>query len=82
LTADLDAANGLAIKETGLKDIAIAETTRLEAIVQAAEIDKQTLQQEVQKLQGILDFLRYTTLNSVKEFLKQLKLDLSLPANK
>lgn len=67
--------------ESELKEIAIAERTRLKAIVQAAKSDKQLLQQEVHKLQGILDFLRHTTSNSVKEFLKRLMLDLSLPAS-
>ena len=80
LTTDLDAAHRLTMKEIGLKDMATAEAARLKAIVQAAVMDKQTLQQEVQKLQSMLDFLRHTTSKTVNEFLKQLKLDLNLPA--
>lgn len=81
LTIKLDVANGRTMEETRLKEMATAETSRLRAIVQAAETDKQLLQQKVQKLQGMLDFLRHTTSNAVTEFLHRLRLDQSLPSS-
>lgn len=79
LTIELDVANGQAMKETELKEMAMVETTRLQAMSHAAEVDKQRLQQEVQKLQDMLEFLRHTTSKSVDDFLNQLKLDLNPP---
>lgn len=79
LTIELDIANCRAVKEIELKEMATIETTRLKAIAQAAEMDKQLLQQEVQKLRGMLDFLRHTTSKSVDDFRNRLKLNLNLP---
>jgi len=61
-----------------LQALAEEEATRLKLIIQAAEMDKQTLQQEVQNLTGIVEYLRNTTVKSVDEFLNRLKLDLNL----
>ena len=81
LTIDLDLVNGRTMEETRLKEMVTAETTQLRAKVQAAETDKQLLQQEVQELQGTLDLLRHTTSNAVTEFLHRLRLDQSLPSS-
>lgn len=59
-----------------MQALAEEEATRLKLTVQAAEMDKQTLQQEVQSLTGVIKYLRDTTVKSVNEFLR-LKLDLS-----
>lgn len=80
LTIDLDVANSRTREEARLKEMATAETTRLGVIVQAAETDKQMLQQEVLKLQSMLEFLRHTTSMAVTEFLHRLRLDQSLPS--
>lgn len=79
LAIELDVANGHMVKETRLKEMATAETTQLRAILQAAEMDKQSLHQKVQELQGMLDLLRHTTSNAVTEFLHRLRLEQSLP---
>ena len=81
LTIDLDLANGRTMEEKRLKEMVTAVTTRLRAKVQAAETDKQLLQQEVQELQGTLDLLRHTTSIAVTEFLHRLRLDQSLPSS-
>ena len=41
-------------------------------------MDKQMLQQDVQNLTGVVEYLRTTTVKSVDEFLHELKLDLNL----
>ncbi len=69
------------MKETELRETATVESTRSKAIAQAAEMDKQMLQEEVQELQGMLKLLRHTTSKSVKEFLNRLQLDLNLPTS-
>lgn len=79
LTTELDTAKGQAIEEIGLKEVAAAETSRWKAITQAAEMAKQIRQQEAQKLQDMLDFLRQTTSKSVVELPNRLKSDLGLP---
>ncbi len=61
-----------------MQALAEEEATRLKLIIQAAEMDKQTLQQEVQNLTGIVEYLRNTTVKCVDEFLNRLKLDLNL----
>ncbi|KAK3166759.1 hypothetical protein OEA41_009884 [Lepraria neglecta] len=61
-----------------LKELAKEETTRLKLTMQAAEADKQALQQEVQTLKGVTEYLRQTAVKSVDEFLNRLKLDLDL----
>jgi len=61
-----------------LQALAEEEAIRLKLLIQAAEMDKQTLQQEVQNLTGVVEYLRKTTVKSVDEFLNGLKLDLNL----
>jgi hypothetical protein len=50
---------------------------RLKLIVQAAEMDKQLLQQQVQNLTGMVEYVRNTTVKSVNELTSKLMLDLS-----
>jgi len=52
-----------------LQALAEEEATRLKLTLQAAEMDKQALQQEVQNLRGVIECLRHTTVKSVDEFL-------------
>lgn len=78
LTAEMRESKDQAIKATELKEIAKEETNRLKLVIQAAEMDKQVLQQNVQNLTGVIEFLRSTTVKSVDEFLYRLKLDLNV----
>ena len=80
LTAELDKSNDQAAKATELKQLAEEEVTQLKSIVQAFEMDKQNLQEEVRNLMGIVEYLRSTTVKSVNEFTTRLKLDLNLVA--
>ena len=77
LTTELKKLHDYAIKATELQALAEEEATRLKLTIQAAEMDKQILQQEVQSLTGVIECLRNTTAKSVDEFLHRLKLDLS-----
>jgi hypothetical protein len=47
-------------------------------MIQAAEANKQKLQQQVQKLTGMVKCFRNITANPVNELLSRLKLDLNL----
>jgi len=78
LTAELERSRDQATKAAELQALADEEATRLQLITQAAEMDKQTLQQEVQSLTGVVEHLRRTTVKSVEDFLYRLKLDLDL----
>ncbi|KAL2037202.1 hypothetical protein N7G274_010065 [Stereocaulon virgatum] len=66
-------------KETALEEMAAVEMTQCKAVVQAAETDKQVLQQEVQTLQCTLDLLRHTMSQSGDDFLNRIQLNLNLP---
>ena len=77
LTTELKKSHDRAIKATESQALAEEEVTRLRLTIQAAEMDKQTLQQEVQSLTGVIEYLRNQTVKSVDEFLHRLKLDLS-----
>ena len=78
LAAELDKLNGQ-VREGKEVRIRIEETmSELKSTLQAAEKDKQSLQQEVQTLTGTLNFFRQTTCRSVDEFLNRLKLELDL----
>ena len=78
LTAEMRESQDQAIKATELKEMAEEETNRLKLVIQTAEMDKQVLQQNVQNLTGVIEFLRSTTVKSVDEFLHRLKLDLNV----
>ena len=66
------------IKQQRRQALAEEEATRLKLSVQATEMDKQILQQEVQNLMGVVEYLRNTAVKSVDEFRNRLKLDLNL----
>jgi len=78
LTAELNKSNDQVTEATQLQALAEEEATRLKLLIQAAKMDKQTLQQEVQNLTGIVEYLRNTIVKSVDGFLNRLKLDLNL----
>ncbi|KAK3169330.1 hypothetical protein OEA41_008713 [Lepraria neglecta] len=78
MATELNKLHDQATKVTELKHLAEEEAARLRSIIQAAEVDKQMLQQEVQNLTGMVEYFRNTIANSVHEVLKRLKLDLSL----
>lgn len=64
-------------KANELKRRAEDEATRLRSIVQASEIDKQVLQQQVHSLTGMVSYFRNTTMTSVDDFINRLKHDLN-----
>ncbi len=78
LTAELNKLNDQAIRAIELQALAEEEANQLKLIIQAAEMDKQALQQEVQTLTGVIEYLRHTTVKSIDKFLNRLKLDLNL----
>ncbi len=53
LTAEMSKSKDQAIKATELKEPAEEEMNRLRLVIQAAEMDKQMLQQDVQNLTGV-----------------------------
>lgn len=78
LIAELNKSNNQATEATELKELAEEEVTHLNQIIQAAEMDKHILQQQVQNLTGMVEYFRNTTVKSVDEFINRLKLDLNL----
>ena len=78
LTAELTKSNDHVIRAIELQALAEEEANRLKSTIQAAEMDKQALQQEVQNLTGVIEYLRNTAVKSVDEFLHRFKLDLNL----
>ena len=78
LVTEMNKSKDQAIKATELKESGKEETNRLKLVIQSAEMDKQMLQQDVQNLTGVVEYLRTTTVKSVDEFLHKLKLDLNL----
>lgn len=81
MTSGLDSLKDEVKKVTELKELAEEEANRLQLAMQAAEMDKQMLEQTVQNLAGVVEFLRITTVKSVDEFLNRLKLDLNCTTN-
>lgn len=65
MTAELKESHDHAIKATELQALAEEEATRLNLTIEAAEMDMQTLQQEVQSLTGVIEHLKKTTLPRV-----------------
>ena len=78
LTAELQESYVQAAKAMDSKELAEEKVTRLTSLIQAADMEKQLLQQQVLSLTGMVEYLRNTTVNSVDEFISRLKLDLSL----
>ncbi|KAL8643185.1 MAG: hypothetical protein Q9228_000170, partial [Teloschistes exilis] len=78
MAAELSKLHDQAAKATDLKHLAEEEAAQSKLVIQAAEADKQILQQEVQNLTGMVEYFRNTTANSVNEVLNRLKLDLNL----
>ena len=68
-------------KATEFKEMAEEEANQLRLAIQAAKMDKQILQQIVQNLASVVEFLRKTTVKSMNEFLNRLKLDLNCTTN-
>ncbi len=77
LTTELNKSKDQATKATELKGLAEEEVNQLKLGMQTAEMDKQMLQQKVQNLTDMVEFLRRTTLESADKFLNRLKLDLN-----
>lgn len=76
LIAKINKSKNETIKATEVKRNAEEETIRLRLVVQAAEMDKQLVQQDIQNLPGVVELLRNKPVKSVDEFLNRLKLDL------
>ena len=78
MATELNKLYNQATKAIDRKHLAEEEAARSKLVIQAAEVDKQILQQEVQNLTGIVEYFRNTTANSVNKVLNRLKLDLNL----
>ena len=78
LATELSKLYDQATKATEMRHLVEEEAARSRLIVQAAEVDKQMLQQELQNLTDMVEHFRNTTANSVNEVLNRLKLDLNL----
>ena len=78
LTADLNESKTQATKATELKVLAEEEVIRLKSVIQAAEMERQMLQQQVQSLADIVEYFKTTAAQLMEEFTNRLKLDLSL----
>ena len=63
-----------------MKELAEEEATRLKSIIEAGEMDKQILQQQVQNLIDLVEYFKNTTRQSVDDFMNQFKLNLNLLA--
>ena len=77
LAAELKESTNQATSATKLKELAEGEANRSKLITQAAEMDKQLLQQQVQNLTSMVKYFRNTTVKSVNEFISKLMLDLN-----
>ncbi len=77
MATELSELHNQATKAIELKHLAEEEAARSKLVIQAAEVDKQVLQQEVQNLTSMVEYFRNTT-NSVNEVLDRLKVDLNL----
>ena len=82
LTTELNESNDRATKASELKQLAEEEATRLNLMIQGAEMEKRILQQQVQTLTDMIEYFRSTTVKSVDEFMSRLKLDLNLLAGR
>ena len=78
LTAELGEASDQTKKVLEMKELAEEEVTRLKSTIQAVEMDKGMLQQQVQNLTDLIKYFRKTTTQSVDEFINRLKLDLNV----
>lgn len=77
LAAELKKSINQATSVIKLKKLAEGEVTCLKLITQAAEMDKQLLQQQVQNLTSMVKYFKNTTVKSVNEFVSKLMLDLN-----
>ncbi|KAL2047823.1 hypothetical protein ABVK25_011324 [Lepraria finkii] len=79
LTAELKESNDWAMKATEIMQLAEEGPIRFKSAAQAAEMEKQILQQQVQDLTDLVEYFRNTTTQSVDdEFINKLKLNLNL----
>ncbi len=60
------------------KELVGREMAQLRSVMQASETDRQLLQQQVQDLRAVTEYLKGTTIKSVDEFTDKLKLDLDI----
>ena len=63
---------------TELQTLTEEEATWLRLLIQAMKMNKQILQQEVQNLMSVVEYLKNTAVKYVNEFWDRLKLDLNL----
>ena len=78
LTAKLQESQIQVAKAIESKELAEDEANWLTSLIQAADVEKQSLQQQVLSLTGMVECLRNTTVNSVDEFISRLKFNLNL----
>ena len=78
LTAELIDSKNQVTKAIASKELAEDEGVRLRSIIQAADLDRQLLQQQMQDLRGMIAYFKDTTRTAVDDFIARLKLDLGL----
>ena len=67
LSAELSELIDQTTKTTGMKELAEEEATGLKSIMEAGEMDKQILQQQVQNLTNLVEYFKNTTRQSVDD---------------
>ena len=80
LRKELDEVSNQAAKEAELRQLC-EEVTRLKAVVQVVEVDKQGLLQRTQELTTAIEYLKSTMAKSVDDCFSKLKLDLNATGN-
>ncbi len=78
LTAELASSKNQMTQVMESKELVGREMAQLRSLVQASETDRQLLQQQMQNLRAVIEYLKDTTIKSVDEFTDKLKLDLDI----
>lgn len=78
LNAELKESSDRAKKATEFTQLAEEEVTRLKSMIQASEMEKQMLRQQVHNLTGLVEYVKTTTANTLEEFTNRLKLDMNI----
>ena len=77
MIAELNNCRNQAAQATELAQRAEGELYQMRIVIQAADNEKQILQQEVQNLLLLVNYFKDTTVKSMDEFLDRLKLNLN-----
>ena len=78
LTADLEYSNNCVSQMRQMKEKAEEETARLAMKMEAVELDRGSLQQQLLRLTGTTEHLKFTVVKSVEDFISKLKVDMCI----